>query len=85
MKLKQKIKNKELKKLSLEKISQVKHESSQIRGEKKDKNVAFQASGKKSIIKGIIKYILGTQKVGEGYRKHIKKFRRYIDMDMKKN
>ena len=38
MKLKQKIKNKELKKLSLEKISQVKHESSQIRGEKKDKN-----------------------------------------------
>lgn len=39
---------------------------------------------KKSIIKGIIKYILEFQKVGEGYRKHKKKFRRYIDMDMKK-
>ena len=80
MKLKQKIKYYELKKLSLEKISHVKHASSQVRGEKKDKNVAFQASGKKkkSIIKGIIKYILEFQKVGEGYRKHKKKFRRYI-------
>ena len=49
LKYKIKAKNKILRnKLSLEKISQVKHASFQIRGEKKDKNVAFQASGEKN-------------------------------------